>query len=70
MVEGRQAQPDVLDIKQLKAVWRGEKEDNYATDAIIGTMAIAIRLMQKADSQETAFMLAKQWWLERNTNRL
>ena len=70
MVEGRQAQPEALDLNHLKAVWRGEVEDAYATDAIIGTLAISIRLMQKADSQESAFALAKQWWLERNQSRI
>ncbi len=70
MVEGRQALPETLDINHFKAVWHGTAEDAYANNAIIGTLAIAIRLMQKADSQESATALAKQWWLERNTQRL
>ncbi len=70
MVEGRQSQPETLDINHLKAVWRGDAEDHYGADAVIGTMAIAIRLMQKADSQRDALTLAEQWWQARNQSRL
>ena len=70
LVEGRQAQPDQLDINHLTAVWRGEATDSYATNAILGTLAITIRLLQKADSQKAAFILANQWWQQRDRNRL
>ena len=70
MVEGRQSQPERLDINHLIAIWRGEVSDPYATNAIIGTLAITIRLLQKADCQQAAFALAKQWWLERDRDRL
>ncbi|ARN75522.1 glycosyl transferase family protein [Oceanicoccus sagamiensis] len=70
MLEGRQALAETLDIDHLTAVWRGDAEDAYGRDAIIGTLAISIRLMQKADDQSSAFSLAKQWWLERDRNRL
>lgn len=70
MVEGRQSQAELLDINHLTALWRGEVTETYATNAIIGTLAITIRLLQKADSQQAAFTLAKQWWLERDRDRL
>ncbi len=70
MVEGRQAQPESLNIQDLIAVWRGEKEEAYAIDAIIGTLAIALRLLNKADNQQQAILMAQTYWQQRNKNRL
>lgn len=70
LLEGRQPIPEQLDISQLVAVWRGSREDQYALQAIIGTLAIAIRLLKKVTSQQQALELATQWWQDRNRSRL
>lgn len=70
MVEGRQPQPESLDVQDLIAVWRGEKEEAYAIDAITGTLAIALRLLNKADNQQQAISMAQTYWRQRNKNRL
>ena len=70
MVEGRQALPESLNVQDLIAVWRWEKEVRYALDAIIGTLAIALSLLNKADNQQQAMSLAQSYWQQRNKNRL
>ena len=70
MTEGRQAPMDDLNIDQLKAVWRGEADNDYGYQAIIGTTAIALRLLGKANDQSEAFTLAEHYWQQRNRSRL
>ena len=70
MVEGRQLQPETLDSEHLLAVWRGDCIDDYAFNTVIGTTAIALRLLEKADSQQQALEIARQWWQARNKDRL
>lgn len=59
-----------LDIHQLKAVWKGDCEDKYGEAATIGTLAIALKLIENIDSQELALDKAKQLWANRNKQRL
>ncbi|MDH5750483.1 MAG: glycosyl transferase family protein [Rhodospirillales bacterium] len=59
-----------MNLGRLKAVWRGEDDDAYATAAVTGTMAIALRLMGRAASPEEAMSLARRMWDERNKERL
>ncbi len=70
LLEGRQPQPEDLNINHLVAVWQGKSQDQYAECAVIGTTAIALRLLGKADSQQQAMSLAEQWWHDRNRSRL
>lgn len=62
----RHAAEEAFDLARFLAVWRGEAEHEYGEMAVIGTLAIALRVLQKADSQEQALTLARQWWQERN----
>jgi len=64
----RHIKPDILDPKQLIRVWRGESQDEFAQASVIGTMAIALKLLGKASSQEDAQRLATQFWNQRNKN--
>jgi anthranilate phosphoribosyltransferase len=70
ILDGRQPQPDTLDIHQLKLIWRGSVEDDYAYHAIISTAAVALKLLNKAETQQAALELAKHYWSARNTARL
>ncbi|MBT3306518.1 MAG: glycosyl transferase family protein, partial [Alphaproteobacteria bacterium] len=66
MVEDSQTEKDeTLDLDRFKAVWDGEIEDVYATNAVVGTIAIALRLMQRADSIEDAQAGAEKMWRDR-----
>ena len=70
MIEGRQEQPENLEIDHLRNVWRGNARDEYGELAIIGTLAIVLRLLQRADDQPSALQLAQTYWDGRNRNRL
>ncbi len=74
LLEGRQTQPENLDISQLIQVWRGsclqDNNGDYAEQAIIGTAAIALKLLGKAKTQKDALELANNFWHLRNRDRL
>lgn len=70
LLEGRQPQADDFNPLQLKQFWRGELDNAYGYKAVIGTTAIALQLLQKAQSADQALLLAEQWWQERDLNRL
>jgi anthranilate phosphoribosyltransferase len=70
LIEGRQDQPDNLDIEHLRSVWRGEANDEYGELAIIGTLAIALRLLDRAKNCDEAMRLARDYWDNRNRERV
>lgn len=70
LLQGRQHQPERLDSSHLLKVWRAEVEDEYGYEAIIGTLAIALQLLDKAGDQQQALSLARDYWQSRNTARL
>ncbi len=70
LIDGRQEQPEILDVEYLRNVWRGGANDAYGELAIIGTLAIALRLVNRAESPEAALELAKDYWKDRNPERL
>jgi anthranilate phosphoribosyltransferase len=57
---------ETLDLKRLGAVWRGETEDAYGEAALIGTAAIALKLLGRAADPVQATALARRFWAERN----
>ncbi len=62
----RHVKDKVLDPLKLARVWRGEEEDEYGHGAIIGTAAITLYTMDKANTHEDALDMAKDWWEKRN----
>ena len=67
MVDNSTAPKDeVMDLGRLKGVWNGEIEDGYAASAVTGTIAIVLRLMQRADGIDEAQSAARKMWLERD----
>ncbi len=64
----RHIKPDKLEPKQLIQLWRGEINDEFAEASIIGTTAVALKLLAKAESQESAQKLAAEYWQTRNKN--
>lgn len=66
LLEQRQIKPRELNPLELEQVWTGEHESEYATQAIIGTLASYLNLMQEATGAEQALTLAKNMWDNRN----
>ena len=54
-----------LDPKAVPALWRGEAAPAGPTAAVIGTVAIALKLHGRAPTQETALALARSFWAGR-----
>ena len=61
----RHIKPDQLEPKQLAAIWQDKQQDEFAEATILGTAAVALKLLGKAESQEQALALAKQFWHDR-----
>ncbi|HFC93715.1 MAG TPA: glycosyl transferase family protein [Leucothrix mucor] len=61
----RHVKDKVLDPSKLANVWDGSVDDEYGVAAIIGTTAITLYTMSKADSHEAALEMAKDWWENR-----
>ena len=57
---------ETLDLDRLKAVWSGKTEDEYATAAVTGTIAIALRLMGRAAGIDEAQAQALAMWEARD----
>ena len=70
MHEKRHVKPDSLELKDLVNVWRGTNDDQYAISAVIGTMAIALSLLDADHSQEKALEKARDIWAQRNKSFL
>ena len=65
----RHVKPDILDPQQLTVIWQGKTEDEFAIASVIGTAAIALKLLGKADTQEQAQQLATHYWLGRDKEK-
>jgi anthranilate phosphoribosyltransferase len=65
----RHVKSEELEPKQLALIWQGSINDEFAESAIIGTAAIALKLLGKADTQEQAHQLAAAYWLGRDKQR-
>ncbi len=62
----RHAAEEAFDLEHFLAVWRGKAEHEYGEMAVIGTLALALRVLQRADSQEQALALASRYWQDRH----
>ncbi len=51
-----------LDLGQLRRLWRGESEDEYGIGAVVGTAAITLHTLGRADSHDQALSLAREMW--------
>lgn len=66
LFEKRHMKEESIDPERLHRVWCGEESDEYAEAAITSTAAIALRLMNKANSPETAHKMAQDMWQNRD----
>jgi anthranilate phosphoribosyltransferase len=65
----RHVKAEDLDPQQLAQLWRGELEDEFAQMSVIGTAAIALKLLGKAETKEASHDLAVNFWTNRNRER-
>jgi len=65
----RHVKEEVLDPQQLSFIWQGQVEDEFAENSIIGTSAVALKLLGKADSQQQAHELASAYWQGRDKQK-
>jgi len=62
MFKRRHVKDEEMNPRRLGQLWRGEIEDEYANAAVIGTLAITLKMMGKAESQEAAETMASEMW--------
>jgi len=61
----RHIAPKTLELNRLAELWNGEAEDEYGQAAVIGTAAIALRLLERATDPKDAQAQAQDLWLNR-----
>ncbi len=64
--DGFVAADEEMEIANLVSLWRGESENEYGVAAITGTLAIALKLLGKANDFDSAQALANDFWQKRN----
>lgn len=69
MFAKRHVRPDEMNVADLAAVWRGDRQDEYGEAAVIGTVAIALYTMGKAKDRDEAEAQARTMWAARNKSR-
>ena len=65
----RHVKAENLNPEQLAQLWRGEIEDEFAEATVIGTTAVALKLLDKAETKEAAHDLATSFWTNRNKQK-
>ena len=66
----RHMKAEELDPQQLASLWQGDLEDEFAEATVIGTAAVALKLLGKAETQQEAHTLAQTYWSARNRQHL
>jgi len=66
MFSRRHVKDEEMDPSRLAAVWKGKAEDEYGEAAVIGTLAITLKMMGKANTIEEADQLAREMWEQRS----
>ncbi len=61
----RHLKDSTMNSGQLAQVWQGDIHHEYGTAAIIGTTAIALRLLNEASTPDLATQLANSMWQQR-----
>lgn len=69
LFERRHMKAEDLDPQLLAQCWQGEFSDEFGEATVMGTAAIALKLLGKADSQQQAQQLAMQFWTKRKRQR-
>ena len=70
LADGKLEEEGVANPELLQQLWRGELSHEYGDAAVIGTIALSLMVLGKADSDQQAQQLAQQIWQQRNRQRL
>lgn len=63
------AHDEVLNVSRMRTLWRGEASDEAGRLAVIGTAAIALWTLGRADTPDAAHTAAEALWANRDTSR-
>ncbi len=66
----RHVKENSLDIKDLVETWKGRGNHEYGEAAAVSTVAIALKLLGKANDQSHAIEMAQDLWAARNKSFL
>lgn len=66
MFKKRHLKEQSLDVATLTAVWSGNLDHEYGEAAVIGTIALALVNLRRAQTQESALTMATDIWQQRN----
>ena len=69
LFDKRHVKEESLDLQNFVAVWQGKSHHEYGEAAVTGTLAIALKLLGEAETQESAQALAQTLWQERDRSR-
>lgn len=69
MFDYRHVKSEHLDPLQLLLAWQGRLEDEFAEAAVVGTAAIALKLLGRAQTQQEAQLMAADFWKHRAKDR-
>ena len=69
MFKRRHVRDDVMDVSRLPKLWYGSDSDEYGIAAVIGTAAMALKMMGRADTMEQAETIATDMWNNRHKDK-
>lgn len=69
MFDKRHMRDDEMNVDRLIGLWNGSEEDEYGEAAVYGTLAIALKLMGRADTIEAAEKQARAMWDARTKSK-
>ena len=62
LFDTRHAPEEAFDLAQFRAVWQGSQTHEYGEMAVIATLALALRTLRRAATQDDALATARAWW--------
>lgn len=65
----RHVRSESMDPERLLPVWQGKQSDEFGEASVIGTVAIVLKLLGRADKQIQAEEMATGLWQKRNRER-
>jgi anthranilate phosphoribosyltransferase len=66
----RHVKDESLEPERLALLWQGKIEDEFAQASVVGTTAVALKLLGKAESQGESLALAESFWQNREKSRV
>jgi anthranilate phosphoribosyltransferase len=69
MFARRHMRDDEMNVDRLLGLWNGSIDDEYGEAAVYGTLAIALKLMGRANTISDAESQAKAMWEARSRNK-